>query len=197
MSAPGEYEAMLEMLELPPLDYDKFKKMLEVPYSSYDEFEEMLECLIVKYGNMFCLQSDSVWLESGLGLILNHTKGSASTWCEWGCNMPLVFYIQLSLADWKIQRVADGATMDDETKHEFLRGLTRKQLLETFQDPSSQFMASNFLQVCSNGDKISIAQWREMQLAFCMVNHGRLRSGASGSVLGCDVLKLILKQVIE
>ena len=46
-------------------------------------------------------------------------------------------------------------------------------------------------------DEIPIAQWREMQLAFCMINHGRLGSGASGSVLGCDVLKLILKQVIE
>jgi hypothetical protein len=46
-------------------------------------------------------------------------------------------------------------------------------------------------------DEIPIAQWREMKLAFCMINHGRLGSGASGSVLGCDVLKLILKQVIE
>jgi hypothetical protein len=55
----------------------------EVPYSSYGEYEEMLECLIVEYGNMVCLQSDSVWHESGLGLILKLTKGMDSDWCEW------------------------------------------------------------------------------------------------------------------
>jgi len=169
----------------------------EVPYSSHGEYEEMLESLIVEYGNMLCHQSASVWAESGLGLLLKLTKGMDSFWCTYIILLP-VCLIEMSLTFWRMQRVYNDEPEDDETIHEFLRGETRKELLRRFRDPdSSGLMARNFRQVSGGGEWIPIAQWREMQLAFCMINHGRLGSGASGSVLGCDVIKLILTQVIE
>jgi len=152
--------------------------------------------LIVEYGNMLCLQSFEDWHESGLELVLKLTKGMDSDWCDWTMLVPISFF-KMSFMLWKIQRFLSDETTDDEAIHEYLRAEIRKELLIKFRDPSSELMASNFRQVCGDGDKIPIAQWREMQLAFCMINHGRLGSNASGRVLGCDVIKLILTQVME
>ena len=46
-------------------------------------------------------------------------------------------------------------------------------------------------------DEIPVAQWHEMQLAFCMMNHERLGSGAAGKGLGCDLIRVILAKVLE
>ncbi len=187
----------------------------------------MLECLIVEYEDMvvgavtprhfssFCEFHEGIswgveshWLMHGHELFLKLTNSLGRDWCDTMNTMvvhALGTAVRVMIQTRRLMGQAmDGIFADQEVIRELLRFETRRAISNQDRSPTNMclFEERNFQNIwrCEDEedyDKIPIAQWREMQLAFCMINHGRLGSNASGRVLGCDVIKLILTQVME
>jgi hypothetical protein len=201
-----------------------------VPFTSYNEYEEMLECLIIEYEDMvlhavtprrvacWCgfwqgLSSgvEAHWELYGLDIFLKFTKGLGSDWC-YTMNIMVVHALGTAVRIMIQTRMQLGVPMDSDFEtHEMIRGLlrceTRRAIAHPYRSPNNMdlFETRNFQKIWKwndeeDYDEIPIAQWQKMQLAFCMINHGRLGGGlgnSAGKRLGCDMIKLILFKVLE
>ena len=199
----------------------------QVPFASYEEYEEMLKSLISGYECMvlqsfntcnvarWCQFHEGLsagckdhWLEHGRVLFLQITKGLGSDWCE-TVNTMAVHAINAAVRATISTRQLMGAPMDgglddQALLRELLKNETRHAIAnrEWYPDNMYLFEQRNFQTLWKHDDWYScyilpIGQLQALQLAFCMLNHGRLGGGGAGRGLSGDVIKLILMKMLE
>ena len=199
---------------VPYSSYDEFEEMLEGLIVAYDRMVSravnpqcvMGWCRLWK-GIDPCVEID--WLRDGYELFLQFTKGLGDDWCDTMNTM--VVHALCTAVRVMIQTCSmmGGVDMDgDYDDQAQIRGLlkceTRRAIADRDRSPNnmSSFEDRNFNKIWKDDDidyydMIPVAQWHEMQLSFCMMNHERLGSGAAGKGLGCDMIRVILAKVLE
>jgi hypothetical protein len=199
----------------------------QVPFASYKEFEEMLESLISGYECMvlqsfntcnvvrWCQFHEGLsagckghWEEHGHVLFMQFTKGLGSDWCE-TVNTMVVHALNAAVrATIKTRKLMgapmDGGLNDQALLRELIKNETRYAIADRECCPHNMYLFEirNFQDMCSpddwyNVDFVPIAQLQALQLAFCMLGHGRLGGGGAGRGLSGDVIKLILMKMLE
>jgi hypothetical protein len=199
----------------------------QVPFASFEEYEEMLERLISSYECMvlhsfntcnvarWCQYNEELssgcrdhWQEHGHELFLQFTKGLGSDWCE-TVNTMVVHSINAAVrATIQSRKLMgepmDGGLDDQALLRELLKNETRYAIADRECYPNNMycFEQRNFQNVWKHDDNydydcLPIAQLQALQLAFCMLSHGRLGGGGAGRDLSSDVIKLILMKMLE
>lgn len=145
------------------------------------------------------------WQEHGHELFLQFTKGLGHDWC-FTVNTMVVHSINAAVRATITARQLMGAPMgggfdDQALLRELLKNETRYAIAhrEWYPDNLHFFEQRNFQTIWGHDDWyiLPIAQLQSMQLAFCMLNHGRLGGGGAGRDLSSDVIKLILMKMLE
>jgi hypothetical protein len=198
----------------------------EVPFASYEEYEEMLERLISSYECMVLHSFNTCnvarwcqyeglsagckghWEEHGHELFLQFTKGLGYDWCS-TVNTMVVHVLNTAFRAMittrkQMGQPMDGGLDDQALIRELLKNETRNAIAdrECYPYTMELFEQRNFQNVWRHDDWYSfdclpIGQLQALQLAFCMLSHGRLGSGGVGRDLSSDVIKLILMKMLE
>ena len=199
----------------------------QVPFASYEEYEEMLQCLVDEYEIMVLKAASSqrvvAWctfhmgfdhechvdlLHGGHDLFLKFTKGLGADWCD-AMNTMVVHSIGTAVRATIEARKYMGFPMDGSVEDrlyicDLLLVEIRSAIENPCQTPNNMplFEERNFKRIWKHDDDfdcdvLPIAQLQALQLAFCMLSHGRLGCGGAGRDLSGDVIKLILMKMLE
>ena len=148
------------------------------------------------------------WKEHGHVLFMQFTKGLGSDWCE-TVNTMVIHALNAAVRATITTRQLmgepmDGGRNDQALLRELLKKETRFAIADRDCHPYNMdlFEQRNFQNVWKHDDKydldcLPIGKLQALQLAFCMLGHGRLGGGGAGRDLSGDVIKLILMKMLE
>ena len=204
---------------VPYSSYDEFEEMLHCLIVAYEEM--VVDAVTPRRAVVWCGYFEGVshgaevhWLEHGLVLFLKFTKGLGYDWCDMMNTLvvhALCTAVRVLIETYRTigVRSMDGSYEDQELIRGLLRRETRRAIVDRWRPSANNmylFRRSNFHKIwhCECGedelfgfDEIPVAQWQDMQLAFCMINHEQLGCCAAGKGLGCDMIRVILAKVLE
>ena len=207
---------------VPYSSYSEYEEMLEGLIVADEEM--VVNVVTPRRVSCWCQYHEGIsqgveahWFRYGHELFLKFTKGLGYDWC--GMMNTMVIHALCTAVRVLIEtyrtigvRSMDGSYEDQELIRGLLRRETRRAIVDRWRSSANNmylFRRSNFHKIwhswyswCGEDelfgfDEIPVAQWQDMQLAFCMINLERLGCCAAGKGLGCDMIRVILAKVLE